>query len=711
MLVAGHAAEALKQYEVLAVLGRQRISPELRYRIALCAESLGDCERALAEYRTLLGQTPSGCLAVAARLGQVRVWMRLDRGLLAKQVLWQAVLEGSAGEDAAAEAKAEFTNRLAQMLVREARHGAETALWKDAGIADPLLAWSPEQMLLWVTQHEREAPPDTAEGVPTPADEQAATGPTTMPAESVPTEAERPRVEILRRLGPRPEETYVLLRLPPMPAAEALEQLLRQAGLTLHWSDDAREMVSRHRVQLGLEEVSLAVALDSVLDPCGLVWEADDASVHVHQHEELPPEASLRFRRAIAQRMLRHALVSYPAHEMADEALWSLGNLEFDDGRLELAVRNYEEYLRQFPEARSRNGVHFNLAKAFWLQGRRDQSQQHFYHVVDAAVEENLLSAAHLYLGRLYLDDDRAVRAVKPLTRASALAQDPAEQAVATLALATAYLLCGNPHSANRVLMDHREALEMEPTWDHAALLAALSRFQAAQTEAQQEKEGRALIAALTHVQAASFWGGQDFVIAAEAFCDLGMPSDATRILADGLQQSNLGRIRWRMLYDSACARRDIGDLGRCRELLVQLQQEGNGEWARIAALDLAELAFERGDDEECLRLCHQLLEAPDAEPERNQILRTIGRVYERQGNYHGAALCFAGVSPRRSRQFHTRRNEGTKHGFVDGLPNAAFGRDQIRISKSEIRNKFKTRNPNVQNTAVHLREFWNLVL
>ena len=51
-------------------------------------------------------------------------------------------------------------------------------------------------------------------------------------------------------------------------------------------------------------------------------------------------------------------------------------------------------------------------------------------------------------------------------------------------------------------------------------------------------------------------------------------------------------------------------------------------------------------------------------------------------------------------------RNNRTVH-----QPNAACGRNQIRISKSEIRNKFKTRNPKVQNKPVHLHEFWILVL
>jgi hypothetical protein len=56
-------------------------------------------------------------------------------------------------------------------------------------------------------------------------------------------------------------------------------------------------------------------------------------------------------------------------------------------------------------------------------------------------------------------------------------------------------------------------------------------------------------------------------------------------------------------------------------------------------------MAFHVNDDA-CLRYCYELLAAPLAAADRKQVLHLVGRVFERQGNYHGAALCFSGIPP-----------------------------------------------------------------
>jgi hypothetical protein len=52
------------------------------------------------------------------------------------------------------------------------------------------------------------------------------------------------------------------------------------------------------------------------------------------------------------------------------------------------------------------------------------------------------------------------------------------------------------------------------------------------------------------------------------------------------------------------------------------------------------------GEAAECLRACTQLLDATSADYTHREALRIMGRVLERQKNYHGAALCFAGIAP-----------------------------------------------------------------
>jgi hypothetical protein len=302
--------------------------------------------------------------------------------------------------------------------------------------------------------------------------------------------------------------------------------------------------------------------------------------------------------------------------------------------------------VRQFPQSPSRTGVYFNLAKAYLLQHRREPALQHFYHVVDGAISESHVSSAYLYIGRLHLEEDLAARACKPLARALALAGEPPEEAVSALELAAAYLLCDNPHSANRVLMNHRAVLVAGPYRDRAALLAALARYRAAATFGQRKKEGRELVQAMTHVEPPDYWGSQGYVLLADACRSLGFVCQSQAILAEGLRQVQQGAVRLRMMHSLGECHLLAGNREACRDLLNQLVHEGDEPWRRRATLGLAELAFQMGDDEACQKFCSLLLENTPAAPERKAALLIAGRLLERQGNYHGAALCFAGVSP-----------------------------------------------------------------
>jgi tetratricopeptide (TPR) repeat protein len=539
--------------------------------------------------------------------------------------------------------RAQCMQRLAQVLARQARQHAESPPWKDLGILDPPVTCSPEQMLAWSRPQKQ---PDDTQQAEKPASADPATAAPAADGTAAPViDRIAAVVEILRRVGPQPEEVFVRVRLPEMPVAAALEQLVPRADLRLTWSEVARETVLRHKVGLCLQDASLAMALDGILDPLDLLWEAAAGELKITSHQEAAEETSSVFRTAVAERMLRLAITSLPEHELTDEACWALGSLQFDHGQYPAAAAQYEEYLKQFPQVRSQAGVHFNLAKTHLLLDRRDRALRHFYYVVDSAVAEDYVSAAYLFLGRLYLEDDCAPRAIKPLTHGLALTHEPSEEAIAALTLTQAYLLSGNPFSANRILMDHRAVLEKGPFYDHAAWLAALARYRAAQTAPLREKEGRSLIASMTHVKPAEFFGAQGYILLADAYRDLGLLGDMHRILSDGLQRPHPGAMRQRMLFGVAEYHRRSGQREKCQEALSQLAQETHGDWEWRAKLALADMAFHVNDDA-CLRYCYELLAAPLAAADRKQVLHLVGRVFERQGNYHGAALCFSGIPP-----------------------------------------------------------------
>jgi tetratricopeptide (TPR) repeat protein len=642
LLLAGNPDAALRQYRALVAPGAGEPPAVLRYRMALCAESLGSFGHAMEEYQLLVSELPSGALADAARLGLVRVWCKLGRSGLAKQMLWKALLN-EAGEEATSHGiHTECAARLAQILAGQAREGMEPLLWMDRGITNPPVPWSPEQALRWASGREQTATAESGEEATAEETEPAARTPVGEP----PSGPAPPTVEIVRQEGDGPAGICVDVQLPKMSVAAALELLLQKANLQLHWSDGAREAASERRVEIEISEEPLATILDGVLDPLDLLWEVSDQGLWVRSHEEVSAETLRQFRVALAERMLQRVISLSPDHQLADEAYWALGNLAFDREQLEAAAELYEQYLREFPRSRTKSGVHFNLGKIRLLQDQRDVAVQHFYHVVDDAVGEKTTTAAFLYLGRMFLEDGHASQAIKPLTRGLALAQGRAEKAVCAATLAAAYLLCDNPHAANQVLMEQRTALASDLYADGAAFLAALARFEATDDPKQIEAEGRLLIAALTHVKPGAFFGAQGFLLVARAYRNLEMLEDMQQVLLQGLGQPMPVGLRRNMLYELARSHRRSGERDKCRETLRSLLKDSDAEWARRARLELARVTFQAGDDAECLRACTQLLDATSADYTHREALRIMGRVLERQKNYHGAALCFAGIAP-----------------------------------------------------------------
>jgi tetratricopeptide (TPR) repeat protein len=271
---------------------------------------------------------------------------------------------------------------------------------------------------------------------------------------------------------------------------------------------------------------------------------------------------------------------------------------------------------------------------------------QHFYHVVDDPSAGRLQPIAFLFLGRLYLEDDQAERAIRPLTRSLARAPDDVSRATATIVLASAHLLLDNPYSANRILMTHRSVAADGPHYDQMALLAALARHQAASTTTQIEKEGWPLLNAVTHLDGGEFFGTYGLVILAEAYQRLGLFGAAESTLLRGLQVVPQGGLRSRMLYALAQHHNDAGNLSECKELLASLAVDGDDAWSDRAKLRLAEVAGAEGDDELCLAICRELLQDASETIERQEVLRTMGRTFERQGSHRAAALCFAGTEP-----------------------------------------------------------------
>jgi len=633
-LLAGDIVEALKEYEILLAHAPDGMSDPLRYRIALCAESLGDSDRAMKEYQRLASHGSVSRIGVAAQIGQARVWHESNRALPARRVIWNLLLADRSNEGISVDLRAECVHRLGQLLARRTIGPPSNDLASDSTIVDLPLRWSTREALLWIMSDPEESQP-------------------VEPEETEAEDLEGTAIQLTQQLGPKAEETYLTVNLPQMPVAGVIELLAEQAHLEVDWSTAARDRVSEHTVQLAVQDITLAIILDGISDSMELVWVDSDDGVRLQARDDVDADAVRRFDFAVAERMLRRATTVFPEHELTDDAYGALGNIGVRRDQFDFARLQYEQLLRQFPQSDARVGVQFNLAKARLRMGDRDEAMEHFYHVVDEGVGDRLQPVAFLYIGRLYLENDQAKRAIRPLTRAVLHAPDDDLRATSVIALASAYLLLDNPHAANRVLMTHRTALGKTPHYDQAAFLAALSRHKAAVAPAQVAREGQSLIGALSHVEGTDFFAACGFVLVAEACKRLGLFEPMRSTLVQGIENPDLGELRARMLYALAEYYHDAGEVMACRKLLTSLAIHGEGEWGDQAKLRLADAMYAAGEDEQCLSMCRKLLETTAKAAEERDVLRIMGRVFERQGSHREAALCFAGIVPttRNSRQ------------------------------------------------------------
>jgi len=620
-------AGALQEYAALLANAPNGASAPLRYRLALCAEFLGESDRASSEYEKLVRENSNSRIAVAAQLGQARIWHASNRRLAARRAVWHLLLAGRMKADKPPQLRAQCAHQLGQMLAFRTTDSAQGDLLSDLAIVDPQLGQSVQQALRWIV----------AESAPVVSDN-GDIGRTDN-VDDVP-------VRLTQQLGSRAAETFLETNLPQMPVTAVVELLTGKAGLKAVWSPVAHDRVGGHTVQVATPETTLAILLDGICDPMELAWVESNGTIRIHTRAELSVEVIEKSDLEVAERMLRRATTAFPDHALADDAYWALGNISVRRGQHETATRQYEQFLRQFSLSVSCVGVRFNLAKTKLCLGLRDEAMEHFYQVVDEAPTDRLEPIANLYLGRLYLENDQAKRATRPLMRSLKRANDDVSRATAAITLASAHLLLDDSRAANRILMTHRAAFTREVHSDQAALLAALARHQVASTPTHLEKQSWPLLDAVTHLDGTEFFGAHGFVILAEAYGRLGLFEAMLSTLQGGLEIVPRGGLRSRMLYELAEYHYDAGEVAACKDLLISLAIEGDDAWANLAKLRVAKVIADEGEEEQCLAICRELLEDDSETAERNEVLKTMGRVFERLGRHRAAALCFAGTEP-----------------------------------------------------------------
>lgn len=623
LLLSGRTKAAVELYR-LAAKPASPHATAIAYRIALGMELQGELKDALQYYEIANSQDLSE-ISLAAQLGEARVYYKLKKFEAANRTL--SPLAAVSALPVLAKTKIGAEVHFLRALARSAEHQA--ALPSSMLQARYLF---PETIELSVATALQFVPLEGNQlGMPIPIGDDTRMG-----------------IKIFG--SPRePETTLGSCGLQNQPASVLLELLARETGWKFAISPKANEVLSAKRMEVQIQDKTISELLAMVLEPLGLFWDFQGDTLIIDRTDAFSHEVVAERRRNHSATLLLNSLAEAPSHELAPQVYLALGNLAAMNQRYERAATFYQDLKQRYPKHPITQRANMNFAKTLLAQSQREQAEEILYEVVDSRRSIDLAPLAFLMLGDSRLAAEDLEKAKRHLSRSLALATEPEVTATAAMMLAAVYLMQRNESSsstANAVLMDHREVLR-DPRWSESVVfLSALTRYRVAISPGDVRRRGRELVAAAAKVDPGSFFGGYGYLLVGDAFSELSLISEATRLYDAGLKQDLPGPIRDMLLYRLATEYRNQNQFELAQEKLEELASRASSGLAPIATVDLAEMMLRQGDLQECIGHCRIALLQDQPEAQQMKLLRTLGRAYQELGNFEQASLCFGGFLP-----------------------------------------------------------------
>ena len=587
------------------------------YRIALCSEQIGKWDEALKCYRHVARISPESVIFAACQVGEARTYIRQSRLPEAKALLWDVFLKS--GEPA-------LRNH---PLVGETCYLLGCLLTTEAVPSEPFLSlattrrpsiladWSPEPCIAWiaptadVANHGADSPP------------------------------ELPKI---RRIGPRFDDLLCSFSTRDALVRDSVTRLASSAGLRLKWSERAQQRAEARKITIVVEEARLAEVLSAVSDLVGLVWKVTGTDLSFVDDEEPSVDELSSYRAALAKRVLREAVQSFPGSSMSLPGFLDLGNLEFTAGNLSEACGWYERLIRETPQSTAKLEAYYNLGIARRRLNQRTAARQAFYRVVDQRRGHELEALAYLQVAHAHLQDYEFDQAIRPVRRSVSEGVGTPVQPLAALTLAAAYLLTKNPRAANTALVESRGQL-LEPRYRvMTSFLDALARYRCVVEQRAGQREASELLSAVWAARRSDVLGPIGQLLMGQAYQELGLADQMAELYQDVLPKAR-GPIASEMTCTLAEYFLATDEYGRAEPLLVFLANANDPRWAPRAYLRLAELAFRQGHPKDCLKWGGRLTADPAAK-QFPRVLHLMGQAYEKLGEYDRAAKCFSGEWP-----------------------------------------------------------------
>ena len=619
-LASGSYVQAMRAYQAIRQKSQGTPGTAILMRLALCAEAAGRRAAALEAYRKVAATQADPAWAGVARYGEARCLAAVKRhDGLQTDLLRRVLLDES---EFVPTVRNEMLHLIGRDLWQEQSTMTSVDLLDEKTLTVPEWSADPARLLdeLPLLIHE------------------------------TPTKIGPVQFQVLRVDDKTPDSISVRLSCGTTRLEPLLQNLLRGCRLEFEISTLAAHQLQGRTQQIHVDDSRLAALLDGMTIPYDLCWRQRDERIMILHHSELTPEEFRQCRLSSAERILRLAVTDGAFSGQAGHSRLALATLLYEQKRAADAVQFLQVQIESEPRSVVETEAAFNLGKCFMALNLRNESREAFLRSIDAAGGlTDVKIAAYIFVSRLLLEDDQSKLSISNMMRGVALSDDSPMEPFAALQLASAYLIFGNPQGANSVLMERREELANGPGREAAAFVSSLARFRAAVLADRREREGWAVVSALSEFKPDQYCGGHWAVLVAEACEELGLEAQATDAYLLALRKLPSSWLRDRTVLRLAARYQHDHEFEEARLLLATLTTTEANQMALQAKLRSAEVSMEQDHPEDAIRTCRLLIDSTDTPQLERAALRIMGQAYERKKNHHAAISCFAGMLPEES--------------------------------------------------------------
>lgn len=442
------------------------------------------------------------------------------------------------------------------------------------------------------------------------------------------------------------------------PVVSLAAQISQNAKLNLSISPSAAEAIKHRSRTIHLEGSSLSLILDGLLLPFDLIWFQTGADIQVMTLQEVQEstgnEAALQaFRFDVADRALRSFELEFQSSEKRYAALLARGNLNLIRKQYDAAANRYQELELTLPKDETLANLFFNQAKLQLLLNNQAEARRLLYLSIDQTANADLESSSYCLLSSSLLETPDMDSAITAARRAIATAVDSRPIRWATLNLARAYLLANNPFAANDALFRSRDAftngVKENPSAKRqkevAALLGAYARFRGVSDERRMQAERNRLLTSIAMLDDSAFESFSDCYVAARAYRELGFEDRAMNMMFRSLARPDVGQWQRQLMFELGQIQQSSGQSEEAIKTFEQLTNNID-RWRTLALERLIKLYAENGKIDLCIATSKLLWKADLSEDQKRTTLQILGYAYQKRGEHHSAALCFAGILP-----------------------------------------------------------------